>query len=1089
MNNASSASGDEHMLDQTDAFNIFSGDFNDLLSTLSNTSHNQTQPASVPLAQPLSTNEWDWPVDGVGNDVHMSASLPSQPDTSAAISFNEVDINAISFMNELLSLDPSLFSYDALCAVRQIPPSSVAPADPMPLSSSEAKDCVQNMMHPTNMDGSSSSSASLLTPSPGMEYMMTSPEPGPGHLHLQHATSPQTAVHSATNSEIKKLSTRAREIVGLTVDTSEQTHFNKLPIPRLHPAKSDTGSRQPSVSSSAGQAAASPSSSTSANPRPKLTHCAVERRYRTNMRENLKNLRSVVPALRVLELKPGNRISNLSLKPGTRRIGGDADAGVDTRPEDVDVVDERGFIDGVKVARNGSKTTAILKTIEYVRVLKRRELRLTRELEGVKTLVRSFSNGEEVLQRWEAMWREKFGGPEKDELEADEKQASKSGKEDENDGDTDNAEEESGMSGRESRKRIKTNSSSSTSTKGKRVGGKTEASSRSPAKATERAAYVPIAPSQPMAASAQAPSVAVPARPEKRKRGRPRKNPLPPIPSSSSSVQETSTAQKQSVAVVSTARKAGEVEESKPEAKQDIPASERETQSGQYFLAVFAFLSFFNSHLPFPSTSSGVHRNSPFAHSHLGTVMGMPLLEGNVTRSDESFMATVTLNWRDVLQLVHLAFSVFLVFSVMRHRLLRIVRLLSRRSYSALCELSDVATSLAVPSETSSEPPSREYQDVALKFREGARKLRMECKGGLVRPETEARYFRKALGLKRGLMGLLLTALRLVKFPEKHEYWRLERRLYIRIVELTVMNVDSTLTDRLQLFLGLFLFRHGCSSSATEVASFALVMLPLWRSRALHLWETARARAQGRSSSFSYIYKPFEKFVLESMTVDEAAERISRLDRNAAGRVISVNDMRGCNGEESKHREYASLMAALARQAVQEHIRTKAERVLLQIISDEREDSTLSTENDNEEFHRDCLLAVGRSLEPCTRALVEFFDKVCNSELPESDATPDASIKGEESDAWRNISFVQDELRTLLEAIVLYRRIFSAQKMELTQDDGPEEDFESDSSAKGLPPQDTSDRLALKKCLESAAFDRSDALKEARSRLLDVLGE
>ena len=114
-------------------------------------------------------------------------------------------------------------------------------------------------------------------------------------------------------------------------------HANKMPIPRL---RTSTGS----VPGQAPQGCASPTpSAASTNSRTKLSHCAVERRYRTNIRQHLKNLRDIVPALRVLELKPGNRISNLSLKPGTRRVGVDAEPG----EEGEDVVDERGYIDGV----------------------------------------------------------------------------------------------------------------------------------------------------------------------------------------------------------------------------------------------------------------------------------------------------------------------------------------------------------------------------------------------------------------------------------------------------------------------------------------------------------------------------------------------------------------------------------------------------------------------------------------------------------------------------------------------------------------------------------------------------------------------
>ncbi|KAJ7864216.1 hypothetical protein B0H14DRAFT_2736465 [Mycena olivaceomarginata] len=145
------------------------------------------------------------------------------------------------------------------------------------------------------------------------------------------------------------------------------------------------------VLSNAPIAAASPS-------RPKTNHSIIERRYRTNLNARIQSLRQAVPALRVVDRAA-------AMKAG--------EAGKDDGPEDI--VDSRGFVDGVKVARKCSKTNVIGKAVEYIRVLKKREARLARELTGVKTLLGGLVGGRELLHEWEREWAARFGGPETDE--------------------------------------------------------------------------------------------------------------------------------------------------------------------------------------------------------------------------------------------------------------------------------------------------------------------------------------------------------------------------------------------------------------------------------------------------------------------------------------------------------------------------------------------------------------------------------------------------------------------------------------------------------------------------------------------------
>ena len=57
------------------------------------------------------------------------------------------------------------------------------------------------------------------------------------------------------------------------------------------------------------------------------------------------------------------------------------------------VIDERGFEDGAKVARKCSKANVLGKAVEYIQVLKKREHRLRAEQAGLKSLIGGFVGG------------------------------------------------------------------------------------------------------------------------------------------------------------------------------------------------------------------------------------------------------------------------------------------------------------------------------------------------------------------------------------------------------------------------------------------------------------------------------------------------------------------------------------------------------------------------------------------------------------------------------------------------------------------------------------------------------------------------
>ena len=183
-----------------------------------------------------------------------------------------------------------------------------------------------------------------------------------------------------------ELAQRVRQMAGVTLAVPVSAQVQqlaaaggqaKLPIPRLKqspapapapapkravkPSPPPPETESPPASSASSSTSSSPPSEQAPSPpaeapqppptqtvigRPKTSHTTIERRYRTNLNARITGLRQSVPALRVLEVKPG--------MPNPWN----------------DVVDARGFVDGVKVARKMSKANILGKATEYIRYVR-----------------------------------------------------------------------------------------------------------------------------------------------------------------------------------------------------------------------------------------------------------------------------------------------------------------------------------------------------------------------------------------------------------------------------------------------------------------------------------------------------------------------------------------------------------------------------------------------------------------------------------------------------------------------------------------------------------------------------------------------
>ena len=283
----------------------------------------------------------------------------------------------LDFDPSSLAIDPSALHFD---------PKMFAPTntDLTPFQPQQILGFPQSLpprrMSITSSSSSSGASFSDLTPVASIPSIpstaATSPHLSPGvHVHLP----------VPLNDPVDELAQSVRQTSGVTLAVpvqgqAEQLIFSsrfmtalvfhlpdilhldapKLPIPRLHrhsPPATTLGSKRKSPAT---EPAPSPDpglgGTVAVIGRPKTSHTTIERRYRTNLNARIQSLKDAVPALRVLETK--EKANKVQDSPETESL---------EKPVWNDVVDERGFVDGVKVARKISKANVLGKAAEYIK--------------------------------------------------------------------------------------------------------------------------------------------------------------------------------------------------------------------------------------------------------------------------------------------------------------------------------------------------------------------------------------------------------------------------------------------------------------------------------------------------------------------------------------------------------------------------------------------------------------------------------------------------------------------------------------------------------------------------------------------------
>ena len=487
---------------------------------------------------------------------------------------------------------------------------------------------------------------------------------------------------------------------------STPTAQSKPLIPRLNGGVTDASvTAKPSVVSQSTPESSPPSStnlSATGPGRPKTGHTIIERRYRTNLNARITNLKQSVPALRVLEARLN---------------------GKDTGPNDT--VDERGFVDGVKVGRKMSKANILGKATEYIRfvpklpyqslpnntlcrVLKRREARLKREQAGLKSLISGIVNGPALLEAWETQWREMFGGEEKDEVE-DEPGS------DEEDGEVEGEGEEDEEDPGRARKKART------------------------VKAVKPTKVPSVLPATPKTTAVTTTPTVLP---EKRKRGRPRKIPLP----------------------------APTCQVATPIPMTVTPASQ---SPQQYLLAAFAFFSFFNS----PLATSSTPYSHP--HEHTGSV-----LNHTVAGKPADYGWNDLIQAFHLLVSATLFLSVVVPWLPHTFRKSRLTAKLASPFITAYPTYRMMIPP-AMPASPGESPEAAQPSVGMDANRSALLNALSPSSRGL---ETEVQLLRRALGISTGLIGLFQGVSKAGRKHRGIELDQLEQRAWVRLGELVAVD-------------------------------------------------------------------------------------------------------------------------------------------------------------------------------------------------------------------------------------------------------------------------------------------------------------
>ena len=370
-------------------------------------------------------------------------------------------------------------------------------------------------------------------------------------------------------------------------------------------------------------------------------------------------------------------------------------------------------------------------SLSHTRVLKRREYRLIREQNGLKSLISGLIGGPALLKEWETEWRAKFGGEETDEIDVEPEPLSDDDEGDDEDGDEPSREEDEGRAKKKA---------------------KIAKPTKKPKKPTPPTVSVPAV----LTTSNQelSPASVVP---EKRKRGRPRKNPTSSPMSGPEAVYTTNALPSDHTAMPTD-----------QETQTAVPHSQ--SQASQYLLATFALFSFFNSPLTqsAPRSASHAHTGVVLGHIHAQQQSPLPIEDG--------------FSWRSLIQAFHLLVSALVFCSILAPWLPTLIKRSRLMSYI----LSPISWMIVKSEDKPLDRP--ESKTNAFDRPQLADALDASRRGA----SNEAEYLRSALGVSSGLLGLAQAMFpKGNSTDQSFEYQGLVQRAWVRLGELAVLDCTS----------------------------------------------------------------------------------------------------------------------------------------------------------------------------------------------------------------------------------------------------------------------------------------------------------
>ena len=451
-------------------------------------------------------------------------------------------------------------------------------------------------------------------------------------------------------------------------------------------------------------------------------------------------------------------------------------------------------------------------------VLKRRETRLRREQDGLRSLICGFSGGQSILAEWEAEWTKKFGGPEKDEVDCEGAEEVSDDEDGEGDGEDDDDTSE------RARKRPKIE----------------------PSKKEKRK----IAPAAPIPVGA-APGAVV----EKRKRGRPRKiqpNIPPPI---TPATQVLLTDPTQQGFVVP-------------------PSASQVSQPQQYLLAVFALFSFFNSPLTSTSQSASHH------HTHQGTVLSHATPQDFSVQPAIGWTWNDVVQVIHLLASLAVFVSIIIpwipiprkVYQSCLMRLIPFASVIYQAGTSSPRETPDLPTPPDSPNASDSEPDSSSTEYTVRATKEALNPLidALNFRG----TGDEFDNLLGALNVSTGWLGMVRGSLGAFQV-QYGSATRRERRAWTRLAELTVLSAEKVpMSVRWQVYnqhsrcLGSAGMQAASDMLVSDLCTHALLArsLPFAEGRSQALWSRARGLVESVEVS------AYQRLVFDSVTIEEAME-------------------------------------------------------------------------------------------------------------------------------------------------------------------------------------------------------------------------